>query len=463
MPTFYWTRGRGLVSSQPTDQNAAQVQSARGSADIRLIIQDVDANGATPVLLDADQIVGVVYRDPANFSAGYAAGPVVLTRGATPADGYIGTASTDTTYVRKVMHVGDDARDEASRYDLNAVFYVEPPVGDGPESDPVAWTVTPKYRDPGIPPADLLALYPSAEQLTAAVASITDKQARLPTPASNGLYLRGNTDGSFTFSSFPTGVSGTWTAASFSGSGAALTNLNPAALSGPVGVALGGTGAATAAAALTSLGGTPLTAFNAAVASFNAGIALLAPINNPTFTGTVNIPAGASIAGFAPLASPTFTGTVTIPAGASIAGFALLASPTFTGTVTATAFAGDGSGLTGMAPFHPATVGTAGFSPATGVSFTAISQHCSDVSGELSLTVATSIAAGTLLGTINFATAYAAPLPPTVLWLPVSAPAGSTGTITATIKSDGTCLQLYAGTTIGTAGTYKYQYFIPVR
>jgi hypothetical protein len=35
----------------------------------------------------------------------------------------------------------------------------------------------------------------------------------------------------------------------------------------------------------------------------------------------------------APLANPTFTGTVTIPSGASISGFATLADPTFTGTV----------------------------------------------------------------------------------------------------------------------------------
>ena len=40
-------------------------------------------------------------------------------------------------------------------------------------------------------------------------------------------------------------------------------------------------------------------------------IALKAPINSPTFTGTVTIPSGASISGFAPLADPTFTGTVT--------------------------------------------------------------------------------------------------------------------------------------------------------
>jgi hypothetical protein len=39
-------------------------------------------------------------------------------------------------------------------------------------------------------------------------------------------------------------------------------------------------------------------------------IALKAPIDSPTFTGTVTIPSGASISGFAPLESPTFTGTV---------------------------------------------------------------------------------------------------------------------------------------------------------
>ncbi len=61
---------------------------------------------------------------------------------------------------------------------------------------------------------------------------------------------------------------------------------------------------------------------------------LKANLANPTFTGTVTIPAGASISGFATLANPTFTGTVTIPAGASISGFATLANPAFTGTVT---------------------------------------------------------------------------------------------------------------------------------
>jgi len=71
------------------------------------------------------------------------------------------------------------------------------------------------------------------------------------------------------------------------------------------------------------------------------------PIESPTFTGTVTIPAGASISGFAPLASPTFTGTplsstaikstnttqiaTTAYVKDNLSDYATLASPTFTG------------------------------------------------------------------------------------------------------------------------------------
>lgn len=77
----------------------------------------------------------------------------------------------------------------------------------------------------------------------------------------------------------------------------------------------------------------------------------LAPLSNPTFTGTVTIPAGASISGFAPLASPTFTGTPLAPTASAgtnttqvattafvttaISTKANLASPALTGTPTA--------------------------------------------------------------------------------------------------------------------------------
>ena len=58
------------------------------------------------------------------------------------------------------------------------------------------------------------------------------------------------------------------------------------------------------------------------VAGLTDLINLKSPIDSPTFTGTVTIPAGSDIVGYATLASPIFTGTVTIPAGADISGYA---------------------------------------------------------------------------------------------------------------------------------------------
>jgi len=46
-------------------------------------------------------------------------------------------------------------------------------------------------------------------------------------------------------------------------------------------------------------------------AGFTSLLSPYAPLANPTFTGTVTIPSGASISGYAPLASPSFTGTAT--------------------------------------------------------------------------------------------------------------------------------------------------------
>jgi len=73
-------------------------------------------------------------------------------------------------------------------------------------------------------------------------------------------------------------------------------------------------------------------------------VALRAPINNPTLTGTVTVPTASAndnttkaastayvqteLGDYAPLVSPTFTGTPTVP------GYAPLASPALTGTAT---------------------------------------------------------------------------------------------------------------------------------
>ena len=51
--------------------------------------------------------------------------------------------------------------------------------------------------------------------------------------------------------------------------------------------------------------------------TLTTSVGLKAPIESPTFTGTVTIPSGASISGFAPLASPALTGTPTAPTAAA--------------------------------------------------------------------------------------------------------------------------------------------------
>ncbi len=61
--------------------------------------------------------------------------------------------------------------------------------------------------------------------------------------------------------------------------------------------------------------------------------------DDPNFATTISTSLGNKLdsstasSTYAPIANPTFTGTVTIPSGASISGFATLADPTFTGTV----------------------------------------------------------------------------------------------------------------------------------
>lgn len=92
-----------------------------------------------------------------------------------------------------------------------------------------------------------------------------------------------------------------------------------------------------------------------------------APIESPTFTGTVTIPSGASITGFAPLASPTFTGAPTAPTatvGTSTTQIATTAFVAATGLSTAlpgqSGNAGkfittDGTNASWVDPFAPGT------------------------------------------------------------------------------------------------------------
>lgn len=83
--------------------------------------------------------------------------------------------------------------------------------------------------------------------------------------------------------------------------------------------------------------------------------ASFAPINSPTFTGTVTIPSGASIDGFAPLLSPAFTGTPTAPTAVVGTNTTQLATTEF---VNATAFVSSLPGQTGNARKFVTTDGT---------------------------------------------------------------------------------------------------------
>jgi len=110
-----------------------------------------------------------------------------------------------------------------------------------------------------------------------------------------------------------------------------MLNLGPmATATAPLSIALGGTGATTAAGALTDLGA--------------------APIANPTFTGTVTIPAGASIAGYAttaavaasylPLAGGNMTGGLNNSTSIA-AGAVALPAGVLAGTVLASNYCGN--------------------------------------------------------------------------------------------------------------------------
>lgn len=465
MPTFFYNLDTDNVSMQSFDPGTAQYTAPKGKRIVQVICERGNASVGSRVLL-SNQGVALVFRNPADEGAGYVAGPFVLTQGSTADQGFTGVVNTDSTPARALLNqTAANATPEILNYTLNAAIVLLPNDGSAPNpSNPFSWEITSTKFRTDTPPADIVAVWSSPAQLQAAIAAADSAQPRLPVPTANGQYLTGNTDGSNYYVDFPTGVTGPWTvggalevddnatfegsvtvdasvtAASFSGSGALITNLNPVNLASPVPIAQGGTGATAATAALAALGGAPLAA--------------------PTFTGIVTIPAGASISGFATLANPTFTGTVTIPSGAAIAGYAqLAAAPTFTGAVSAPNFIGSGIGLTDVAPFHPSgSAGSAGFSAAIGLG--SLTQRCDDISGELTFGFSTSVAAGTLVGALNFTTAYAAPLPATIFWLQMSASAA--GTLVAAMKSDGTGLTVTVGTTVA-GGSYKYQYFIPIR
>jgi hypothetical protein len=101
-------------------------------------------------------------------------------------------------------------------------------------------------------------------------------------------------------------------------------NVSFSTLSGVVPIASGGTGATSAAAALSNLGGlSTTTAASTYLTQSNAASTYLTQSNATSTYATIT-----NLALKSPIASPTFTGTVTIPTGASIT------KPNIVGTAT---------------------------------------------------------------------------------------------------------------------------------
>ncbi len=505
MPTYVWNKDTNTVSGALTDQTTAQYQGARGGSDIRLIIAEGnDITDITEVQLDTAApsgfVVGLILRDPSNLdTSGYLAGPTILTRGATADDGYIGTTSTDTSTVRALMGVGQPGVNQTP-ITASAVFYYVPVSGGDPvESQPFTWVITPQYLQTGTPPASIVAQWASPEQLSAAIAlaaAAITKPGTLPLFA--GEFLFGDPDGSTAWGTFPSGLSpsfgnvtatgtlsvggagtfassiqaasvsatGAISAASLSGDGSAVTNLNPAALSGPVPL---GKLPAAVAGGFHYAGAWDANANNPSLASGQgatgavyrvsvAGSTLLDGINTwlvgdelafdgtqwDKFDGTGN--EVLTVDGVAPVA-----GAVTLLADqpANVASKRTLGTgsqqaaagndtrfPAYVyglrkggGNGSADTLAqpgtdylkpnGDGSGLLNLAPFHPISTTAAGGGPAggpsgngttitlpTNVSYVVTSLAISDNSGTFKLTFGANFNVGDLIATINFATAF---------------------------------------------------------
>ena len=360
MAKLSWNRDTNQISVLTGGLGGASLEAALGDELIQLIVCQGTDN--TPVLLDASRRLCLVIRDPNNLKNGYVGGPAYFPRGAPAADGYLTTVSTNTPFAVALLHAAlNDASAELSSAPAKAKIIDLPQSGGAKfESLPFDWLITPAFFDPGTPPPDIIELYPSAGQLTAAIELAGEAEPGLGNPTANGMILSSTTSGVRSWIALGNAFTGDLTIGGvFYGSGAGLTNLPPAALSSPVPVAKGGTGSTTATAGLAALGGAPSASptFTGTVTiPAGAAIAGYAPTASPTFTGTVTIPAGAAIAGYATLANPTFIGTVTIPAGASIAGYAPVASPTFTGTVTIPAGAAIAGYARRLSPIFPGPV-----------------------------------------------------------------------------------------------------------
>ena len=181
-------------------------------------------------------------------------------------------------------------------------------VGDIPSWTASGWVVTPRLAVAN--GGTNLASYAVGDLLFATGTTILTRRAIGPT----GTVLT-SVGGVPTWIGPASTITSVSSSTTLSGLTLATTNgtTTPAiALAGTLGVGSGGTGAATLTGYVKGAGTATMTA-SATIPV--ADVTGAAPLDSPTFTGTVTIPSGASISGFAPLASPTFSGTPSLPTG----------------------------------------------------------------------------------------------------------------------------------------------------
>lgn len=138
--------------------------------------------------------------------------------------------------------------------------------------------------------------------------------------------------------------------------------------------------------------------------SGNLNTSIFAPVNSPTFTGTVTIPSGASIAGYAPLASPALTGAPTAPTAATGTNTTQLATTAFVAShSTCQSIMDHGGNNGGVVDNSTALLATVAAGP-TGSPCVFFPPGAYAFSGNVTITLANTASTISLLGSGNVAT-----------------------------------------------------------
>ena len=191
MIKLYWNLNTNLVSVSRYGQPVS-VSEERGPSDVTLVL--LQGSPVASVLLDATEQVGLCLRNPSNLKAGYLAEPAFLTRGATAADGYTGSITTDVLLTRAEMHIDPaDPVPELTALNANGVFFhlpIDSSDQHGKESVPFSWTILPSYyrANEELPPP-VEQPYPSVAALNAAIARAAAAEPGLGAPAEDVSFL----------------------------------------------------------------------------------------------------------------------------------------------------------------------------------------------------------------------------------------------------------------------------------